>query len=66
MKIVLRDSSDKITDFCKEETLDWLEFEKFYNSLENFEYPHKDKLLSFIKYFFLDHIVTHDKVFINF
>jgi hypothetical protein len=45
MKIVLRDNSDRITDYCTEETMDWAEFENFYNSLENFEYPHKDKLL---------------------
>ena len=45
MKIVLRDNVDKIKDLCKEETLEWNEFESFYNGLENFEYPHKDKLL---------------------
>lgn len=39
---------------------------EIYKSLENFEYPHKDKLLEFIKYFFLDHIVSKNLVLLNF
>lgn len=41
------------------------EFEEIYGKLENFEYPHKDKLLEFIKYFFLDHIVSDKEIIIN-
>lgn len=44
----------------------WNEFVEFYGSLENFDYPHKDKLLEFIKYFFLDHIVNSDTIMINY
>ena len=40
--------------------MEWSDFEKFYDTLDNFEYPHKDKLLDFIKYFFLDHIESKD------
>lgn len=43
----------------------WEEFEDVYNKLENFEYPHKDKLLEFIKYFFLDHIVSEKEIVVN-
>lgn len=43
----------------------WVDFEKFYNALENFDYPHKDKLLEFIKYFFLDHIESTNVININ-
>ena len=43
----------------------WNEFENMYSKLENFEYPHKDKLLEFIKYFFLDHIVSESEILIN-
>ena len=66
MRVVLRDNADKIADFSQEELMKFDEFEKFYSSLENFEYPHKDKLLEFIKYFFLDHIESEKVLQINF
>lgn len=34
--------------------------------MENFDYPHKDKLLDFIKYFFLDHIESVDLLQMNY
>ena len=37
-----------------------------YNSLNNFDYPHKDKLLEFIKYFFLDHIESESVIMLNY
>lgn len=66
MRIVLRENADKVAEYGKEELLEWAQFEKFYASLENFDYPHKDKLLEFIKYFFLDHIVSVDKLMMNY
>ena len=66
MRIVLRENAEKVADACKEELMEWAQFEKFYNVLENFDYPHKDKLLEFIKYFFLDHIVSVDKLMMNY
>ena len=66
MRIVLRENADKVAEHCKEELMSWAEFNIFYNTLENFDYPHKDKLLEFIKYFFLDHIVSVDKLMMNF
>ena len=66
MRIVLKDNAQKIADATKEELMPWTAFEEFYNGLENFEYPHKDKLLEFVKYFFLDHIVSKDILMINF
>lgn len=66
MRIVLRENAQRIADLTREELLPWPQFEAFYHTLENFEYPHKDKLLEFIKYFFLDHIVSEDKLFMNY
>lgn len=66
MRIVLRDNIPKITEKSQEELMPWSEFEKLYHCLENFEYPHKDKLLDFIKYYFLDHIVSENLVVLNF
>lgn len=66
MRLVLRDNSDKIADKSQEELMKWTEFEQFYNGLENFDYPHKDKLLDFIKYFFLDHIESVDNLQLNY
>jgi len=54
--MVLRDNIEKIVERSDEELMRWELFEEFYLSFENFDYPHKDKLLEFIKYFFLDHI----------
>ena len=65
MRLVLRENADKISDKTQEEHMNWTEFETFYNSLENFDYPHKDKLLDFIKYFFLDHVESADSLFMN-
>lgn len=44
----------------------WTEFIHFYQGLQNFEYPHKDKLLDFINYFFLDYIDSVDELYINY
>ena len=66
MRVVLRESVDKIVAKSKEECMPWDEFEVLYNDLENFEYPHKDKLLEFIKYFFLDHILSEKEIILNF
>lgn len=46
--------------------MSWTDFLEFYANMDNFEYPHKDKLLEFIKYFFLDHIVSKDLLLINY
>jgi len=66
MRIVLRENVEKIVNLSEQELFDFSEFEKFYLSLENFEYPHKDKLLEFIKYFFLDHVVSVKKIMMNY
>ena len=66
MRLVLRDNSEKIAAFHEEELLEWDKCVPFYEKLENFEYPHKDKLLDFIKYFFLDHIETADRLLLNY
>lgn len=66
MRVVLRDNIPKVAETAKEELIPWSEFEEFYRSLENFDYPHKDKLLEFVKYFFLDHIVSKDLLLVNF
>jgi len=66
MRIVLRENAELISDYAKEEMLNWNEFEIFYNDTLKFDYPHKDKLLEFIKYFFLDHIVSVDVLMMNF
>jgi len=65
MRIVLRENADVINEYSKEEMLSWDEFETFYNDALKFDYPHKDKLLEFIKYFFLDHIVSGDLLMMN-
>ena len=56
MRLVLRENVERINAKTQDEVMKWEEFEEFYKTLENFEYPHKDKLLEFIKYFFLDHV----------
>jgi len=66
MRLVLKENIDKISDKTTEELMEWSDFEKFYATLDNFEYPHKDKLLDFIKYFFLDHIESKDLLQINY
>ena len=66
MRLVLRENADKVSDKSNEELMKWTDFEEFYNSLENFEYTHKDKLLDFIKYFFLDHIVNENLLMMNY
>jgi hypothetical protein len=66
MRIVLKDNIQKITEMSKGELMPWSEFYDLYKTMENFEYPHKDKLLEFIKYFFLDHIVNKDVQLINY
>ena len=66
MRIVLRENIEKIVAHSEEELLDFNDFEKFYLALDNFDYPHKDKLLEFIKYFFLDHIVSEKKIMMNY
>jgi hypothetical protein len=59
-------NSEKILGKMADELILWDEFEKFYNSLEYFDYPHKEKLLDFIKYFFLDYIHSKDEIYINY
>lgn len=66
MRVVLKENIKKIQEKSNEELMPWSDFEDLYKSLDNFEYPHKDKLLEFIKYFFLDHIVSKDLVLINY
>ena len=66
MRIVLKDSAEAVLKKANNsELMKMQEFEEVYNKLENFEYPHKDKLLEFIKYFFLDHIVSEKEIIIN-
>jgi hypothetical protein len=65
MRIVLKEALPKILEMKNEELISWVEFEKFYNQIENFDYPHKDKLLDFIKYYFLDHVVSVDVIMMN-
>lgn len=65
MRIVLKDNAENIQKEIKDELITWTKFEQLYAKLDNFEYPHKDKLLEFIKYFFLDHIVSENEVVIN-
>jgi len=66
MRIVLRENAELVSEYCKEDMLNWIDFEVFYNDTLKFDYPHKDKLLEFIKYFFLDHIVSVDGLMMNF
>lgn len=66
MRVVLKDGADKLFSKFKDKTLVKLsEFSEAYMGLENFDYPHKDKLLDFIKYFFLDHVKNVDSVMLN-
>jgi hypothetical protein len=66
MRIVLKDSAEAVLKKANNrELMKMQEFEEVYNKLENYEYPHKDKLLEFIKYFFLDHIVSLNEIVIN-
>lgn len=65
MRIVLKECIPKLMEMQTEEIITWQEFVKFYSSIENFDYPHKDKLLDFIKYYFLDHVVSTDSIMIN-
>ena len=65
MRLVLRDSIEKIVDKLPGDKVDWEDFKSLYETLENFDYPHKEKLLDFIKYFFLDHIVSADRIVMN-
>ena len=65
MRIVLKENAESIQAKVKNELMKWNEFEEIYAKLENFEYPHKDKLLEFIKYFFLDHIVNEKELVLN-
>ena len=66
MKVVLKDSVQALSEKSNEELMPVSEFAEIYKNLEGFDYPHKDKLLEFIKYFFLDHIASKDLIFINF
>ena len=66
MRIVLRENAELINEYGKEDILNWSEFESFYENELKFDYPHKDKLLEFIKYFFLDHIFSVDHLMMNF
>jgi hypothetical protein len=66
MRVVLRENIEIIDGKSEEELMKWDDFQAFYNSLDNFDYPHKDKLLEFIKYFFLDHIESEYHLYVNF
>ena len=67
MRVVLKDHCEKLAEkLGKEELVEWKDFEEMYNSLEDFDYPHKDKLLDFIKYFFLDNVLDHETIVMNF
>ena len=66
LRIVMRQYSEKIDTKTSHELILLNDFENFYSSLENFKYPHKEKLLEFIKYFFLDHIHSKDEIYINY
>ena len=66
MRVVLRENIEIIDGKSEEELMKWDDFQAFYNSLDNFDYPHKDKLLEFIKYFFLDHIESEYQLYVNF
>tara|TARA_B110000305_G_scaffold241389_1_gene315327 strand:- start:2170 stop:2832 length:663 start_codon:yes stop_codon:yes gene_type:complete len=66
MRVVLRDNSELIDKKGDDELMKWDDFQAFYHSLDNFDYPHKDKLLEFIKYFFLDHIESEYSCYLNF
>ena len=66
MRIVLRENAQKIADRSRDELMEWAEFEVFYGGLDNFDYPHKDKLLEFIKYFFLDHVESKSRILMNY
>jgi len=39
---------EKISEKTSEDVMKWEDFQVFYNTLEGFDYPHKDKLLEFI------------------
>ncbi len=67
MRLVLRDNADKIFEKVgSEELIKWDSFKNIYEQLDSFDYPHKEKLLDFIKYFFLDHIIDADNLMMNF
>jgi hypothetical protein len=66
MRIVMRENQEKIIEKTNDELILWTDFEKFYISLENFDYPHREKLLEFIKYFFLDYIHSKDEIYMNY
>lgn len=67
MRLVLRDNAEfMIEKLGTEDLISWAKFEEVYEQLQNFDYPHKDKLLEFIKYFFLDHILDADTLIVNY
>ena len=66
MRMVMGENLEKVAEKTTDELILWTDFEKFYNSLENFEYPHREKLLEFIKYFFLDYIHSKDEIYMNY
>ena len=66
MRVVLRENAELIDKKGDDELMKWDEFQAFYHSLDNFDYPHKDKLLEFIKYFFLDHVESEYHLYLNF
>lgn len=66
MRVVLRENAELIDKKGDDELMKWDDFQAFYHSMDNFDYPHKDKLLEFIKYFFLDHIESEYHLYLNF
>ena len=66
MKVVLRESIGKFCEnFAKDDLVSYQELSDFYLGLENFDYPHKDKLLEFIKYYFMEFVANKDLIMMN-
>ena len=65
MKVVLKDNIQKICDKFKDDFAPFSELSEFYFGLDNFDYPHKDKLLEFMRYYFLEFVANKDLVMMN-
>jgi hypothetical protein len=65
MRVVLRENVQKICDKFAEDHAPFSEFSDFYLSMDDFDYPHKDKLLEFVKYYFLEYIRSKGVLVMN-
>ena len=65
MKVVLRENVSKIWQKFNNDLASFQEFSDFYFALDNFDYPHKEKLLEFIKYYFLEFVANKDLLMMN-